>query len=250
MNGVAHTDRHLPMAGGYNFRDLGGYPTTDGRVVKQKKIIRSDDMFHLTADDLASLSSLPLVTVVDFRAKEEAAQAPDKLPETVRHHYSYPIVPGNIDMSMDFFSLDAEEAAQLMQGVYRELVASPESIKQYKAYFHLLQGEENTSLLFHCSAGKDRTGIAAALTLFALGVDEETIVQDYLLSNVYLADKYRKYTDPYPGLKPFFEVNPAYFQSSIQWIKTQHECVENYLEHVLDVNIEKLRNIYLCNNEK
>lgn len=74
------------------------------------------------------------------------------------------------------------------------LVTDPLCISRYRKLFSLLQNEENIPLMFHCSAGKDRTGMAAALVLSSLGVDEETILDDYLLSNFYLADKRQKST--------------------------------------------------------
>ena len=125
------------------------------------------------------------------------------------------------------------------------LVSDSANIKRYKDYFALLQNEKDVPLLFHCSAGKDRTGMAAALTLFALGVDEETIMNDYLSSNIYLGDKYREYIAKYPALRSLFEVKSEYIQAGIKWMKQEYGTVENYLKKVLNVDISKMKEMYL-----
>lgn len=237
-------ERHLPMTGGYNFRDLGGFRTTEGRYVKWGKIIRSDDLFHLTEADLHYLSSLPLVSIVDFRAESEIDHAPDKLPETTTGHYLYSISPGNLSSTKDINQVLLQNT-KVMEQINVLLVSDTLNIKCYRDYFALLQNEMHQPLLFHCSAGKDRTGMAAALTLFALGVDEETIMADYLLSNAYLGDKYSEYTTKYPELKPLFEVKPEYLQAGLQYIKSKHGTVEFFLKKELNVNIEQLREMYL-----
>lgn len=238
-------ERHLPMTGGFNFRDLGGIRTTEGRYVKWGKILRSDDLYHLTEADLTYLSSLPLVSVVDFRADAEVNQAPDKLPESVTGHYPYSISPGNLMASMDLSSLSANKGDSVMMEINVMLVSDTASIKRYQDYFALLQNEADIPLLFHCSAGKDRTGMAAALTLFALGVDEETIMKDYLSSNIYLGDKYRDYIAKYPALRSLFEVKSEYIQAGIQWVKNEYGTVANYLEQVLHADLVKLKEMYL-----
>lgn len=234
-------ERHLPMTGGYNFRDLGGFKTTDGRYVKWGKIIRSDDLYHLTEADLGYLASLPLISVVDFRAEAEVNQAPDKLPATTTGHYPYAISPGNLMASMDLSSLSSNKGDSVMMEINIMLVSDTMSIKRYQDYFALLQNEADIPLLFHCSAGKDRTGMAAALTLFALGVDEETIMKDYLSSNIYLGDKYREYIAKYPALRSLFEVKKEYIQAGLEWIKKEYGTVDNYLQTVLLVDICELR---------
>lgn len=244
-------EERLPMAGGYNFRDLGGIKTRDGRYVKPRKLIRSDDLRSLTADDLAYLAGIPLISIVDFRSEDETKAAPDKVPSTVKASYSYPIISGKLSaLAVDFVSSADNnpvemDMAHVMMQVYRMLVTDEQSVGCYKSFFRLLQHEENLPLLFHCSAGKDRTGMAAALILFALGVDEETIMQSYLLSNRYLGDKYRIYTSLYPELKPLFEVKEEYLQAGFDKIKEVHGSVETYLQEVLKVDLERVRGIYL-----
>lgn len=238
-------ERRLPMKGGYNFRDLGGYKTREGKYVKWGKIFRSDDLYNLTPEDLNYLSSIPITSIVDFRSQGEAESAPDKLPASVAEHFAFFVSPGNLDSSgMDFANL-AANADSLMMQVNISLVTDSSTIRRYKDFFALLQDEKNIPLLFHCSAGKDRTGMGAALILSALGVDEETIYQDYLLSNVYLEDKYKSIKELYPQLASLFEVKKEFLQAGIEEIKKQYGSVDNYLVGKLDVDIHKMRSLYL-----
>lgn len=243
------SEQHLPMSGGFNFRDLGGYKTSDGRYIKWGKIFRSDDLHNLTEADLDYLASIPLVSVVDFRAEEEVRQGPDKNPSSVKNNYNYSITPGNLIAGAtsidDLGKLTEDQANTIMADMYILLVTDSASIQQYQNLFQLLQNEEDIPLMFHCSAGKDRTGMGAALILSALGVDEETILDDYLQSNIYLADKYAKYKDESPALKSLFEVQPEFLQAGLNRIKKDHGSVENYLTTVLNVDIKKMRQKYL-----
>lgn len=241
------SDRHLPMTGGYNFRDLGGYITTEGKYVKWGKVFRSDDLHSLTDADLRYLSSIPLVSIVDFRSEEEMNEQPDLNPASVKQNYKYSINPGNLmgAVKADLENLTEMKADTLMMGMNELLVSDSASISQYKKFFALLQNDEDVPLMFHCSAGKDRTGMGAALFLSALGVDEQTILQDYMLSNSYLANKYAKYKAMNPALSSLFTVKPEFIQAGLSRIKKDHGSVENYLTNMLGVDISKMKEKYL-----
>ncbi|NDV78499.1 tyrosine-protein phosphatase [Dysgonomonas sp. 511] len=240
-------DRHLPMTGGYNFRDLGGYRTTDGKYVKWGKIFRSDDLHNLTDADLKYLSAIPLTSIVDFRSEEERTLQPDINPASVKENYAYAISPGNLmeAVSKDIRLLTAEKVDTLMMEMNILLVTDSACIAQYRKFFELLQNEADVPLMFHCSAGKDRTGMGAALVLSALGVDEQTIIRDYLDSNIYLANKYAKFKTEYPQLSALYEVKPQFLQAGIDRIKKDHGSIENYLTKVLNVDIQKMQQMYL-----
>ncbi|MDR0430152.1 MAG: tyrosine-protein phosphatase [Tannerellaceae bacterium] len=239
------SERHLPMAGGFNFRDLGGYRTKDGHFVKWGKIFRSDDLHSLTENDLNYLSSIPLVSIVDFRSETEMTQAPDKIPASVKKDYPFPITPGNLTAANDLSALENLNLDSVMMEINKQLVTDPVAIKRYKDFFTLLQNEEEIPLMFHCSAGKDRTGMGAALILLGLGVEEETVLQDYLLSNTYLKDKYASPIEKFPSLQPLFTVKAAFLQAGLDQLKKTYGSIENYLEGALGVDIAKFREMYL-----
>lgn len=240
-------DRHLPMEGGFNFRDLGGYRTMDGKYVKWGKIFRSDDLHNLTDADLHYLAKIPIVSIVDFRSEDEINKLPDVNPSSVKENYKFSISPGNL-MGAVASGMDKLTSAQvdtLMMNMNVLLVTDSAAVKRYRDLFRLLQSDSNVPLMFHCSAGKDRTGMGAALILSALGVDEQTILKDYLLSNVYLANKYGKIKSENPNLVSLFEVRPEFLQAGLEKMKKGHGSVENYLTNVLNVDIAKMRDKYL-----
>jgi protein-tyrosine phosphatase len=104
--------------------------------------------------------------------------------------------------------------------------------------------ENNTPLLFHCSAGKDRTGFASALFLASLGVDKETIIQDYLLSKKQVEEKYAGFVAENPVLEPLMTVKREYIEAALDLIDKEYGGMENYLTHYLQVDTLKMRKIY------
>jgi protein-tyrosine phosphatase len=225
------------MAGGFNVRDLGGLVGADNRRVVWGRILRADDLKNLTPDDRAYLAGLPLRTVMDFRAEQEAARFPDLLPSSVNRYLSRPILAGRQDAGAENFPEDKADA--FMMDIYRHLALNEKPLAVYREMFHLLQWEEEAlPLLFHCSAGKDRTGFAAALILFSLGVSREAILRDYLASRPCLAGKY-------PSSSAIFSVREIYLQTALETIARAHGSLENYLEKVLAVDCGRMRRLYL-----
>lgn len=236
-------ERHLPMEGGFNFRDLGGYRTANNRYIKWGKIFRSDDLGNLTTADLNYLSSVPLVNVIDFRSPEEIKASPDKQPASLKNDFHYSITPGSLTGLLDFDGRKIDEAMMRMNEL---LVSDSAAVAQYRKMFDLLQNPDGyTPLLYHCTAGKDRTGMATALILYALDVDEKTIMNDYLMSNKYIETKFADYIKIKPQLKSLFSVKREFLQAGINKIKKDNGTVENFLTGKLNVDISKFRKIYV-----
>lgn len=184
--GAAHV-RVLPLQGGRNFRDLGGYRTSDGRTVKWGLLYRSGEMHDLTPADYAYLQKLGIRTVCDFRDTRERTAEPTLWPAGQK-----PKVLSD-DYALDIGGMmpPGDPATWTQDQVVRAMTASyPKLLDQFRGQYarmfaQLLAGD--APLAFHCTAGKDRTGVAAALLLTALGVPRTTIVDDYLLSNQHMA---------------------------------------------------------------
>ena len=177
-----HPDRSLRLSGASNFRDLGGYAGAQGLPVRWRRLFRSDHLAALTADDAETLRRLGVTRAFDFRGVHERAAVPYELPGVTQ--VALPIEPTVVQRMKDL--LDAGEAVTpaqtvgLMQQTYRAFVH--DNAPRFAGLFaHLL--ESDAPLVFHCTAGKDRTGFAAALILLALGVPREVVMQDYLLTN-------------------------------------------------------------------
>lgn len=238
-------ERHLPMVGGYNFRDLGGFKTKEGRYTKWGKLFRADELSNLTEDDLKYLSSIPITSVIDFRAQSEVKRSPDKLPHTVRFTYPIAITPGNLSSEGIQANLLSTNIDTQMKYMNRLLVSDPPCVRAFRIFFAIVQNNLSAPLIFHCSAGKDRTGMAAALVLYSLGVDEQTIMEDYLSSKIYLSDKYDAFIAKYPRAESIFTVKKMFLQAGINQIKRDHGTVMDYLTKVLKVDIVKMRRLYL-----
>jgi protein-tyrosine phosphatase len=179
---VRVAERLLPLQGGSNFRDLGGYRTDDGRQVRWGRLYRSAVMSGLTAADMDYLSSLGIELVCDLRSRQERASQPNPFLQT----QSPQVVATDYDM-LPLTALQnattSEEAISAFADVYVQFTQA--LAPQYTDLFARLVRRQ-TPLAFNCSAGKDRTGMAAALILSVLGVPRQTVIEDYALTQVYV----------------------------------------------------------------
>lgn len=179
-------DRLLPLQGGRNFRDLGGYRSADGRRVKWGMLYRSGSMHGLTQADYATLGRLGIRVVCDFRDTRERASEPVAWPAATAPR----VLTDDYLLDQRAFLPGGEMKTWTPEGARAAMTASyPRMLVQFRdpyrrMFAELLAG--HAPLAFNCSAGKDRTGIAAALLLTALGVPRATVVADYLLTNRYL----------------------------------------------------------------
>lgn len=171
-------DRHLTFETCTNFRDLGGYQTVDGRHVRWRQLFRADSLHRLSDTDLDQARSLGLRTVIDLRAFGELKRAggyPVDRHEVTLHHLPMFATLKRMGEVLDTFPDDAVPG-QLY------LVMAGEGPDSIAAALRLLAAPETYPAVFHCTAGKDRTGILAALVLSLLGVPDDTIVADYVLT--------------------------------------------------------------------
>lgn len=249
-------ERLLPVTA-YNFRDLGGIKNKEGKFVRWGKLFRTDEMNKMTDADLTYLASTGLKTVVDFRTATEKEggfggmmpAAPDKLPSTVKNPYDLEINAGNIfsDEIIGSISkgLSEEETAQIMIDGYIEMISYDDYVAKYKEFFKYLQDENSLPLSYHCSAGKDRTGVATMLILSALDVDKATIMKDYLLSKEYIKGKYDSYLKYYPQIAPLVTVDEKYLNAAYDKIDEKYGSMTKFLTETLGVDIQKMKQLYL-----
>lgn len=220
-------------------RDLGGYEGAGGKTVKWRTIMRSGDLNYMTDGDLAYLASIPVVSFVDFRDSNEIKAAPDRRPSSLKCDFHIPIEAGSV-----IELKNARSNIENLLGIGNRLLAR-DFQAEFGEFFRILSDPDNTPLLFHCSAGKDRTGFAAAMFLSALGVDYETIMEDYMLSAVLLRDKYAAEVEKYPELRPLMTVHRAYIEAAFEVIDSEYGGVEKYLTEQLGVDTGLMRSLYL-----
>jgi protein-tyrosine phosphatase len=175
--------RHLNLAGASNFRDVGGYSSADGRTTRWRRIFRSNHLGSLTEDDVKLVRGLGVKNAFDFRGSEERKAAVCVIEEIAVH--SLPIEPtvvAALRARLQARALSSADALDIMRESYRGYVRT--NTHSFRELFaHML--EDSAPLVIHCSAGKDRTGFATALVLHALGVPQQVISEDYLLTNKY-----------------------------------------------------------------
>jgi protein-tyrosine phosphatase len=221
--------RHLNLAGASNFRDLGGYPGKDGRLVRWRQIFRSNHLGHLTEDDAAVLRALGVRSAFDFRGKDERTEALCGV-DCIEVH-SLPVEPTVVaalrTIRESGTALSREHALEVMQDSYRNYVQV--NTPRFRALFgHLL--EDRAPLVIHCTAGKDRTGFACALILHVLGVANEVISEDYLLTNqFYRRDPSVSSDLPEDVRQVLGSVQPPFLAAAFEVIDADYGDLENYL---------------------
>lgn len=250
--------QRIAFDGPGNLRDLGGYRAADGRTVRWGALYRSDHLRDLSARDMRHFRRLGLVTLVDFRSAHERAAAPNRLP---RGHgirvVELPVfdesgaVAADLRARLERGDLDGIDPAAILTGANEQLVVA--FTPAFRDFVRELIAARGAPLLFHCTAGKDRTGFAAAITLRLLGVPEADIVADYLRSQEYsLAARRRELLIARllrgPRLealvRALFGVEAAYLQAAFDAIDREYGSFQAYARHGLGLNdgaIEQLR---------
>ena len=224
-------ERHLPFDGCFNFRDLGGYETVDGRRIRPRRLFRADGPHALTASDEAALAALGLVTIIDLRTPDEAAERGryDAVVRDVAVH-SLPL----IDVLPDHTDLERWVDPALVAARYRTMFdGASVAIGRVLA---ILSEPSAYPAVFHCSAGKDRTGILAALILGLLGVPDDTIVADYALSATamtklvaHLHERHPDATERLDQIAPaMVAAEPATMTQLLASIRTDYGSLEAY----------------------
>ena len=240
--------RSLQLSGASNFRDLGGYAADSGRMVRWRRLFRSDHLAALTQDDIVELSRHGLARVCDFRGETERAPLLCAMPGLSVHFLPIEpmVVQGMNDMIDAGRRLTAKDTVRMMQHTYRAFVH--DNAGAYAEFFRLLL-EGDAPLVFHCTAGKDRTGFAAALILLALGVPRDVVMQDYLLTNQFYRMPANS-TSSLPGevLQVLWRVQEEFLDAAMHAVDTDYGGVQSYMQTALGVGAkerERLAEIYL-----
>lgn len=248
LNAAEH-QRSVLLKGASNFRDLGGYEGLDGRRLRWGKLYRSAHLSHLTPEDLAQLQQLGVQRSADFRGEAENQRLPYAWPGLTRHALLVePTVVQRSQAMMDAGqSLTEANTEALMEDTYRSFVDT--FAPRFAQFFELLLAND-TPLVFHCTAGKDRTGWAATLLLTALGVDEAQIMDDYLLTNQLFKRPQLPFTQMSPAVQDaLWRVQPSYLMASVDMVRGQHGSVDRYLTEALGIDQaarKRLAELYLA----
>ncbi len=250
-------DRLVPLQGAINFRELGGIKTTDGKKVKKNLLYRSDKLSLLTDTDLKKIENLKIKTVIDFRTDGETLKEPDNLPENLHINYlNFPIGDNswaNGDFMKKIAKINPKAMDSIMANLYKDMIIKYSD--EYKKFFNEVKDPKSTPLVFHCTAGKDRTGVASALLLYILGVDKKTIEKEYELTNYYRKNNNKEYETMMISngisedvAKILMGVKAKYIKAVFEEINKEYGSLDNYFTNELSVDAtdkKKLRDFYL-----
>ncbi len=251
-------ERHIDIQGIHNLRDLGGYRTQDGKPIKWRKIFRAGLLGEFDSSEIPKMKALQLQSICDFRTIAEQTNEPDHWYDLATiNRFPLPIGEGRVD-KLDWLKVDnlGIEKNHYLYKANRSYVVR--EVHRYKAFFEILLNEDNYPLLYHCTAGKDRTGFATFLLLTALGVDQKTIIEDYLLTNQYMGEFAQRHLDRLTqkleidtaNIKSIFQAKRIYLQGALDAIEREYQTVDNYLATALNIGepeIKQLKGILLEN---
>ena len=265
-NDSVKTGQTLGISSIPNLRDMGGYETVNGDVIKKHLLYRSSQLSKISESDMIKLSDLNLKNSLDLRTEAERTDRPEELPAGVRY------------LILDVMA-DAEQASPAMlekllrdpvkaneklgdgkaEGAfiqsYRQFVSLPSAQKAFSEMFRIISEEGQLPTLFHCTTGKDRTGWAAAAFLTLLGVPKEAVYEDYLKSNDYILPAYRKLIDSFVNAGgdeniplAIIGVKKEYLDASFDEMEKSYGTIENYFSQALNIDAKmqaELKRIFL-----
>jgi len=248
---VITAERAVLLPGGVNFRDLGGYGTHSGRLVRWGQVYRAGSLADLDDDDVTALDALGLRLACDLRSPDEVARHPDRLPGHTAYDHR-PIV-GEVSRLRRVVTLyrKRHRVQELLEEVYRVML--DQNGPTFAAVLRLAADPANRPLVIHCTAGKDRTGLASALLLLALGVPEETVVADYTLSNLafdVLAGRMRPEMSRLYAfgfgevqLRPFLLAEARTLRGALAYLRRRYGSLDWYLQRsgLTSGDLERLR---------
>ena len=251
-------ERLLSIAGTKNFRDLGGYQTVDGSTVKWNMIYRADNLAHLDSDGISAFSALNIKAITDLRSEAERIQEPNIIPATYPGPV-YNVLPIN-DRSVDIKALGRkivtgkitdEEIDDLLD--HRKFITNSRHRSYWGGWLADLAQDNSTPHLFHCTSGKDRTGFGASIFLLALGVPEETVKADFLLSNSVLADynddRIKEIDDRVPGkideavFRRILGVSEKTIDLSFDRMKSDYGSIDGFIRDGLGIDDDTRRQL-------
>lgn len=246
-----------------NARDLGGYPAEGGARVRRGMLFRADALHRLSEDDVAALAQLGLACVIDFRSPEEIdvvgpdrlpVPSPDRLVALPLHDPDHNVF---VSVSVLLGRAGGDAAARLpdaaaasdhnaaagMLELYRWFVGATMARQTFAAALRLIATPDALPLLFHCTAGKDRTGWLSALVLSALGVDREVVVEDYLrtnelnaMSNAHVLSVLSERVGDPGALVPLLEARREYLEAAFAEAERAYGGIDGYLREGLGLD--------------
>lgn len=256
-----HKNRIIELEGALNVRELGGLELKNGRKVKSGKLIRSGRLSDLTpADKQVLRETWNVATIIDLRNEQEISEHPDmEIDGAVIKNICLlsgekkGISREDYGMSISLYAISRAQSLmedggsrKLLEGMYGQMAQNEECIKRIAEFFDMVLSQKDGSLIWHCTSGKDRTGVLGVLLLWALGADLETIKADYLYTNeqntVYrenLLDRMRKRgaeSEVVEEMRILESVDWLYIESFLQSLEDIYGSIDGFLEQKIGID--------------
>ncbi|MFT4413812.1 tyrosine-protein phosphatase [Fredinandcohnia humi] len=244
--------REIKLDGSFNFRDLGGYPTKDGRQVKWGMMFRSGNLSRMTEKDREIVAQLGIKRICDLRGVDEIENFPDPELDGATWYHT-PIISdekmlGQVGEHTEFADeLRKTKPGELLLNLNQNMVTFKSA---FQKVFEVILAEPHTPFLFHCMAGKDRTGGVAALILSVLGVPRDSILEDYLYTNQTLEQMNANFNEigynNLPNIEQevidaLFEARVEYIETFLNEIEARYGTAEIYATEVLGLTKEEIQ---------
>jgi protein-tyrosine phosphatase len=254
MSGAMTPGESIPIPSVPNLRDLGGWPTKSGGRVRAGLLYRSTQLDRLAGDDMATVEALGIRSVFDLRTGAERSAQPDHLPKGARLVVvdvladSSSAAPAQLikvlgDPTAAAEMLGGDKAVKLFEHGYREIVRLPSALSAYRAFFADVARPEHRPALFHCTTGKDRTGWGAAALLMLIGVSDEDVMREYLITNEQLLPAMQPVFDRFHAaggdpdlLRPVIGVQREYLEASLDEMQRSYGSIEGYFADGLQLD--------------
>ena len=256
--------RDLGLTGLPNARDLGGYAAADGRSVCAGLLLRSEALTNATPEDVAAIEDMGVGAVIDLRGDSEITTFgegpwPGRRVHVPTADLTQAVFARMLNAGPDGEPLAEDEVYKVMIDMYRQFVADDGSRGAFAAALALITeaATQGTPVLFHCTAGKDRTGWLAAIVLTALGTDRETVYADYLLSNQRAAEgrgaaaraklvgMIQQLVGERQPIAPLLDVRREYLQAAFDEAEAKYGSFEAFLRDGLGADVDRLRGAFL-----
>ena len=246
MTSPTDASRLIPLAGTVNFRDVGGYQSSDGRFIRWGRLYRADSLNNLTDEDRDEIRHLGVATVIDLRSSAEVESGRFPIEDIPVDFHHLPLVDEVADP--ESFAM----TPGLLAAMYVDML--DEAGEHITTAIEVLANPASQPAIIHCTAGKDRTGVLIALILGLLGISEEVIVEDYAMSaksmhklKERLAERYPDFADQILAADDMFSAAPANMENLLTVIDERWGSIEGYADHlgISPATIERLRSSFL-----
>ncbi|MEH7511425.1 tyrosine-protein phosphatase [Gottfriedia acidiceleris] len=244
-----------------NFRPIISYRTMDGRKIIENRLFRSGQLAQLNSEDLHFVQSIGLSHIIDFRSIQEIEAKPNPIIKSTKY-VNIQAIGGSMNQDEMMAALkkilDSGQPGGFLENVNRNFITDPTSKKAFRQFIDLAIEADGSPFLWHCTAGKDRTGFAAAILLIILGVPMEQIFEDYLQSNNNRIEENKRILDilntmfpnkdEFDYLKESMSVKESYLKAALNEAENSYGSIETYLEEGLGVTADiraRLQQLYL-----